>query len=47
VEVEYKAYENGRGGKGSVAGSCEILLVCKKRLVVSIPFECERELAYA
>lgn len=47
VEVEYKAYENGRGGKGSVAGSCEILLVCKKRPVVSIPFECERELAYA
>lgn len=47
VEIEYKAYENGRGGKGSVAGSSEILLVCKKRLMVSIPFECEREPAYA
>lgn len=28
VRVERKPYTNGRGGKGSVAGSCEILLVC-------------------
>ena len=28
VHVEKKVYENGRGGKGSVAGSREILLVC-------------------
>lgn len=28
VHVEYKTYSNGRGGKGSVAGSREILLVC-------------------
>ncbi len=29
VTVERKLYLNGRGGKGSVAGSSEILLVCK------------------
>jgi adenine-specific DNA-methyltransferase len=29
VTVERKPYLNGRGGKGSVAGSSEILLVCK------------------
>lgn len=28
VHVERKTYANGRGGKGSVAGSSEILLVC-------------------
>lgn len=28
VKVEKKKYNSGRGGKGSVAGSCEILLVC-------------------
>jgi len=39
VEVEYKTYENGRGGKGSVAGSREVLLICRKRLSVNIPFE--------
>lgn len=29
VSVERKLYKTGRGGKGSVAGSSEILLVCK------------------
>lgn len=29
VSVERKLYQTGRGGKGSVAGSNEILLVCK------------------
>ncbi|MBP5562088.1 MAG: DNA adenine methylase [Muribaculaceae bacterium] len=28
VEVERKTYSTSRGGKGSVAGSCEILLIC-------------------
>lgn len=28
VKVERKTYAAGRGGKGSVAGSSEILLVC-------------------
>ena len=28
VRVEQKKYTNGRGGKGSVAGSSEILLIC-------------------
>lgn len=28
VKIERKLYQNGRGGKGSVAGSSEILLVC-------------------
>jgi len=31
VEVEAKTYNNGRGGKGSVAGSQEILFVCKPK----------------
>lgn len=36
--VEVKAYQNGRGGKGSVAGSHEVLFVCepKKKYFVSI-----------
>jgi adenine-specific DNA methylase len=38
VTVETKTYHNGRGGKGSVAGSQEILFVCKpkKKHFVSI-----------
>ncbi len=47
VEVEYKTYENGRGGKGSVAGSQEVLLICKKRLKLNIPFETKGNFAYA
>lgn len=31
VTVEVKAYQNGRGGKGSVAGSHEVLFVCKPK----------------
>ena len=31
VSVEAKAYRNGRGGKGSVAGSHEVLFVCKPK----------------
>jgi len=28
VDIQYNTYKNGRGGKGSVAGSKEILLIC-------------------
>lgn len=31
VSLETKIYHNGRGGKGSVAGSREVLFVCKPR----------------
>lgn len=31
VSIETKTYQNGRGGKGSVAGSQEILFVCKPK----------------
>lgn len=31
VSIETKTYQNGRGGKGSVAGSKEILFVCKPK----------------
>jgi adenine-specific DNA methylase len=31
VTIETKTYQNGRGGKGSVAGSKEILFVCKPK----------------
>jgi len=38
VEVESKTYLNGRGGKGSVAGSQEILFVCKDKKNFNIEF---------
>ena len=31
VQVERKVYLNGRGGKGSVAGSSEVLLICSNK----------------
>jgi len=31
VRIEYKTYLAGRGGKGSVAGSSEILLICTRK----------------
>ncbi|MCH5346725.1 MAG: DNA adenine methylase [Muribaculaceae bacterium] len=31
VKVERKIYQNGRGGKGSVAGSSEIILICNPK----------------
>lgn len=31
VTVEYKPYTSSRGGKGSVAGSSEVLLICKPK----------------
>lgn len=38
VKIEAKAYQNGRGGKGSVAGSKEVLFVClpKKKYFLSL-----------
>jgi adenine-specific DNA-methyltransferase len=30
VKIEKKEYSFGRGGKGSVAGSSEVLLICTK-----------------
>ena len=36
VAVETKLYYNGRGGKGSVAGSKEILFVCQPRHIYSM-----------
>ena len=36
VRVETKTYRHGRGGKGSVAGSREILFVCSPRIKVSV-----------
>ncbi len=36
VTIETKIYHNGRGGKGSVAGSHEVLLVCKPKKKFSI-----------
>jgi adenine-specific DNA methylase len=38
VSIEHKTYSNGRGGKGSVAGSKEVLFVCypkKKHFITS------------
>lgn len=38
VRVETKTYINGRGGKGSVAGSQEILFICSHKPIFNIPF---------
>lgn len=38
VNIEAKTYLNGRGGKGSVAGSQEILFICKNRKLYNIHF---------
>ncbi len=39
VTVETKTYQNGRGGKGSVAGSKEILFVCKPKKIFNVEKE--------
>jgi adenine-specific DNA methylase len=36
VRIETKTYRNGRGGKGSVAGSREILFICTPKTNVSV-----------
>jgi len=37
VTIETKTYQNGRGGKGSVAGSKEVLLVCIPKMKYYAP----------
>ncbi len=44
VSVETKTYHNGRGGKGSVAGSREILFVCKPQKIFSFSGRYQTEL---
>jgi adenine-specific DNA methylase len=46
VTIEAKTYQNGRGGKGSVAGSQEILFVCKPRKVHFILLIKQEQLVY-
>jgi adenine-specific DNA-methyltransferase len=46
VTIETKTYRNGRGGKGSVAGSQEILFVCKPRKAYFILPAKQEQLAY-
>ena len=36
VEIATKTYQNARGGKGSVAGSNEVLFVCKNKTAISV-----------
>jgi adenine-specific DNA-methyltransferase len=45
VEIVTKTYQNGRGGKGSVAGSKEILFVCKPKSIFNINFQIENATA--
>ena len=47
VEIEHKTYHNGRGGKGSVAGSKEILFVCTPKKKYFVSNTCIKELKYA
>jgi adenine-specific DNA methylase len=45
VTIEAKEYREGRGGKGSVAGSREILFVCKPKTQVSVAIAWSKEMA--
>lgn len=45
VEIEAKEYKVGRGGKGSVAGSREILFVCKPKKITNINIKWSKEMA--
>ena len=47
VKIENKTYHNGRGGKGSVAGSKEILFVCTPKKKYFVSTTCNKELEYA
>jgi len=38
VEIVTKTYQNGRGGKGSVAGSQEVLFICTPKPIFNISF---------
>ena len=44
VKVEAKTYQNGRGGKGSVAGSQEILFVCSPKKMHFVSSHLKQEL---
>jgi hypothetical protein len=46
VKIEYKTYHNGRGGKGSVAGSKEILFVCTPKKKHFVSTTCQNKLEY-
>lgn len=47
VKLEYKTYYNGRGGKGSVAGSKEILFICSPIKQHSLSTTCKKDFEYA
>ncbi len=44
VKIETKTYQNGRGGKGSVAGSQEILFVCSPKKKYFVSFNSKNQL---
>jgi len=44
VKIECKTYQNGRGGKGSVAGSKEILFVCTPKKKHFVSTTCKKEI---
>lgn len=45
VHIESKSYVNGRGGKGSVAGSKEILFICKNKPIFNFYFDKDESIA--
>jgi adenine-specific DNA-methyltransferase len=47
VSIETHTYRNGRGGKGSVAGSQEILFVCKNKAHSYIPSHFMEHIAFS
>ena len=46
VSIETKTYHNGRGGKGSVAGSREILFICSPKKIFSFSRTHKTELVH-
>ncbi len=47
VQIEVKPYANSRGGKGSVAGSQEVLFVCSPKTIFKIGQKRDFELYYS
>ncbi|MDD3789517.1 MAG: DNA adenine methylase [Petrimonas sp.] len=46
VTIEHKTYQNGRGGKGSVAGSKEVLFVCRPKKNYFVPKNYKKKLEH-
>ena len=46
VKIEHKTYYNGRGGKGSVAGSKEVLFICSPKKKYCVSTTCQKSIEH-